>query len=122
MDDIMEKIGGILSDEESMKQLSELAKMIMSGELNEDENPSEDNSNVNSSANSGNIPDLGAVMKLSGLAGAFSRKDPNTQLLEALKPHLSEERRLRVDKAVKLLRLLAVWNIAKESGLLNDLL
>lgn len=118
----MEKIGGILSDEESMKQLSELAKMIMSGELNEDENPSEDNSNVNSSANSGNIPDLGAVMKLSGLAGAFSRKDPNTQLLEALKPHLSEERRLRVDKAVKLLRLLAVWNIAKESGLLNDLL
>ena len=30
MDNLMEKIGELLSDEESMKQISELAQMIMS--------------------------------------------------------------------------------------------
>ena len=61
-------------------------------------------------------------MKIAGLAGALSQKDKNAELLLALKPHLSEERQKKVDKAVKLLKLIAIWNMAKENGLLSDLL
>ena len=43
------------------------------------------------------------------------------ELLLALKPHLKEEKQKKVDKAVKILKLIAVWNIAKESGMLEDL-
>lgn len=111
MDDLMGKLGELLSDEESVKQLTELAQMLMSESGGERDSPAE-----------GSAPDLGAVMKLSGLMGAFSQNDRNAELLLALKPHLSEERRKKVDKAIKLLRLIAVWNIAKESGLLDDFL
>ena len=44
------------------------------------------------------------------------------ELLIALKPHLSDEKQKRVDKALKLLKILAVWNIAKDSGILNELI
>lgn len=112
-DGITDKITELLSDEESVRQLTELAQMLMNGEnIPETENK----------ASESNIPDLSAVMKLSGIAGALSGSDRNTELLMALKPHLSEEKQGRVDKAVKLLKLLALWNMAKESGLLNELI
>ena len=46
----------------------------------------------------------------------------NTDLLRALKPHLSADKQKRVDKAIKLMKLLAMWNIAKDSGLLQELI
>ena len=108
----MGKIGELLSDEESVKQLSELAQMILSdgtgGEDGGGEKPPP--------------PDLSGLTKLTGLMGAFSQTDRNSELLLALKPHLGEERQKKVDKAVKLLKLLAVWSMARESGLLDDIL
>ena len=96
MDDLMEKLSGILSDKESVQQLSELAQMFMSGQ---------DESSEGGGEESSGLPDLSAVMKLG-----------------SLKPHLGEERRRKVDKAVKLLRLIALWKLAKENGLLSDIL
>lgn len=113
----MEKIGKILSDEESVKQLSELAQLLMNN--NSGENVPEEKK---CDGNENNIPDIGKIMQLTELMGTFSQNDRNTDLLLALKPHLKEERQQRVDKAVKMLKLLAVWNVAKESGLLNDII
>ncbi len=114
MDDIMGKLGELLSDKESVKQISELAQMMMNGTA--------EGEGTEENAASEGVPDLSAVMKLSELAGALSKSDANTELLIALKPHLREERQRKVDKAIKLLKLLAVWNLAKENGLLNELL
>ncbi|MBR5682621.1 MAG: hypothetical protein IKW96_04965 [Ruminococcus sp.] len=113
MDDIMNKIGDLLSDEESVKQLSELAQMLVS-----EDNSSETNSN------GANLPDIdiSSVMKLTSLIGEASRQDKNTDLLLALRPHLGVEKQKRVDKALKLLKLLAVWNMIKDSGMLQDLI
>ena len=61
-------------------------------------------------------------MKLTGLAGSLSQNDKNAGLILALKPHLSPERQKRADKAVKILKLLALWSAAKDSGLLKDIL
>lgn len=134
MSDIMGKIGELLSDEESIKQLSELAQMLMtdtaSGQESDDSeagvNGNEDSAeNIESDKSGGLFSsgfDLGALMKLQGLMGAMTQKDKNSELLLALKPHLREEKQEKVDKAIKLLKLLAVWNIIKESGMLKDLL
>lgn len=102
----MDKLSSVLSDEESLKQIAELAQMMMS------EDGGEENKN---------IPDISSIMKLGGIAGAFSQNDRNTELLLALKPHLSDERQKKVDNAVKILRLVAVWNAAKESGIIDEL-
>jgi len=126
MDDIMNKIGEILSDPESIKQISELAQMFMSETGNNnnasDENPekSENSSDTGDSLFSG--LDFSKLMKLQEIMGAVSGKDKNADLLLALKPHLSPERQKKTDKAIKLLKLLTVWNIIKDSGIIKDFL
>lgn len=119
----MDKITGLLSDEDSVRELSELAKMFMSGTDEEGEASAEAGSGeTDSGGDSSGMPDLDTILKLTSLAGAFTQSDKNADLLMALRPHLGEEKQKRVDKAVKLLKLIAVWNIAKENGLLNNLI
>ncbi|MDO4863904.1 MAG: hypothetical protein Q4A05_07025 [Ruminococcus sp.] len=129
MDDVMDKVSGLLSDEESVRQLSELAKMFMS-DVGEGSTDTEDGSSAESGSSAedstgsdtGGMPDIETILKLTSLAGAFTQSDKNADLLLALKPHLGEEKQKRVDRAVKLLKLIAVWNMAKESGLLKDIM
>ncbi len=54
--------------------------------------------------------------------GAMNQKDKNSELLLALKPHLREDKQEKVDKTIKILKLLAIWNVIKDSGLLKDFL
>lgn len=115
----MNKISGILSDKESMRQISELAEMLKSGELS-NESP-ETNIQENCTPDS-DMPDMEQIMNLVSLADSFNQQDKNTQLLLALRPHLSEAKQIKLDKAVKMLKLITVYNTAKESGLLNNIL
>ncbi|SFW15226.1 hypothetical protein [Ruminococcus flavefaciens] len=117
MDDIMGKISELLSDEESVKQLSELAQMLVS-----DSEKSGEKAEKADNATTEEQPDIASMLKLTSLIGEASKQDKNADLLLALKPHLSAEKQKRVDKALKLLKLLAIWNIAKESGLLQELI
>ena len=117
MDDIMSKISSLLSDEESVRQLSELAEMLAS-----DSRGNNDNKNENVPTSSDSQPDLESILKLTSIIGEASKQDKNADLLLALKPHLGEEKQKRVDKAIKLLKLMAIWNIAKESGVLKELI
>lgn len=116
MDDFTSRISELLSDEESVKQLTELANMLVSEERSE---KSEDHT---ASEAVDDQPDLGTVLKITGLMGAASNENKNTDLLLALKPHLGKEKQKRVDKAIKLMKLLAMWNVLKDSGLLQELI
>ncbi len=126
MDDVMGKIGELLSDEESVKQLSELAQMIMGDSSASSAQESSDNETesglADSSPSESGFPDIGSLMKLTGLMSSMSQNDKNAELLLALKPHLKEEKQKKIDKAIKLLKVIAIWNMAKESGLLKELL
>ena len=116
MDDITSRISELLSDEESVKQLTELANMLVSEENSKN---IEDHTDTDATDTQ---PDLGTVLKLTSLMGTASSENKNTDLLLALKPHLGAEKQKRVDKAIKLMKLLAMWNILKDSGLLQELI
>ena len=69
----------------------------------------------------GNI-DLEAIMKLGEMLSAMnSSSDKNTQLLLALKPHLRPENRQKVDNALRLIKIINILPLLKESGILNGL-
>ena len=142
MDDMMAKIQDILSDEESMNQIKQLAGMLgaSANEENSDEkmqdnsqgmpdlsklfssmSSNQNSQSQNSSSDNGLGFDTGTLMQLQGLMQSVSSNDKNTELLLALKPHLKEDKQIKVDKAVKLLKLLALWTVVKESGLLNSI-
>lgn len=125
MDDLMKKMQEVLSDQESMQQLNELAAMFRSEMNGSPQQPAGDSpppeTDAAGQADSGAGFDFGKLLQLQGLFSS-QQEDKNAALLLALRPHVSEERQQRIDRAVKLLRLYAMWSVLKESGLLQDLI
>ena len=116
----MEKMQSLLSDPESMQQLQELAQMLQADSGQESTETPTATEQTDAAASGGGL-DLGALMKVSQLMGS-AKEDSDAALLLALKPHLREERQKKVEKAVKMLKLLSIWSMLKESGMLKDFL
>lgn len=71
----------------------------------------------------GGLPfDPALLSTLSRAMAALREPDRNIQLLEALRPFLEEERRKKVDEAVKILHLMRLAPLLQESGVLNKLM
>jgi hypothetical protein len=68
--------------------------------------------------------DSGELMNIMSIVSKLNatNDDARTNLLTALKPHLSEPKREKVDTAIKILRLLELLPLLKESGVLGKLL
>lgn len=166
MDDLSEKINGLLNDEESMRQIRELADMLTGGMTSEGTNtdanaenngtesfdpdysaesfsheaPKQDKGGIDLSSllgmlggagggggggekspDSGGI-DMGTAMQLMSVIGSTGENDKNRTLLLALRPLVGADKQAKIDKAVKLLRLYAVFNALRKSGFTDKLL
>ncbi len=112
----MNKINEILSDKESMEQIKKLASMMgMSGE---ETPPTPAPPPALPMGN--DMPDISKIMMFSQMAKNMTENDKNTSLLVALKPHLSEERQHKTDKAIKFLKMMSLISFAKNSGILSE--
>lgn len=139
----MNKIQNVLNDEESMKQIKELADMLTAeGGSQSETPPPQDAQNMDFSQllqSLGGISptqetkpaqppqwggfDIAKLMKLQGIMQSASKSDKNIQLLMALRPLLKEENQVKIDRLIKIFKLFAVYPAFKESGLLGgDLL
>ncbi|MBR4123651.1 MAG: hypothetical protein IKY45_00325 [Clostridia bacterium] len=114
MDDLSEKLAGILNDPESMERVRKMAENILgdNGEAPKPASPLDDLGSVLGAADIQSIISIISKLKNSG-------NDPRSQLLNALKPHLSEPRREKVDTAIKILKMLELLPLMKESGILK---
>ena len=61
--------------------------------------------------------DLDTIMKLMDALSQLNSSDKNTELLLALKPHLRSENQAKVDRAIKLMKLMSVFMLLRENGL-----
>lgn len=121
MDDVMGRIQEMLSDEESMQQIKELADMLSVSSAPPEQPPPANNSDNNNNNNNNDIGfDFSMIFKIQEIMSA-AKSDKDTELIMALKPHLSAEKQERADKAVKFMKLFSVWETLKSSGMLNDL-
>ena len=116
MDDLSEKLAGILNDPDSMEKVRKMAQSILGeGEKNE---PPPQSSNVLSALSDG-MPDaetLGRIMQIMNRFRSDNRDERSTLLL-ALRPHLSEPRQEKLDTAIKFLKMIDLLPLLKESGL-----
>ena len=117
MDDLSSKLTELLSDPESMNRVRQMAESILGESGEEIPSPSAvpDISSIGDMLGSGELQSIISVISKMKSAGDDSR----VQLISALRPHLSEDRRKRADTAIKILKLLDVLPLIKESGLLN---
>ena len=61
---------------------------------------------------------LGAMQSLAPLMGSFSADDDVSRLFQALKPFLGEEKQRKLEQAQRLMKLIKVIPLIKDSGLL----
>lgn len=118
MDNMNDMLNSVLGDPESLRQIQELADMLK----DETGDSSQDN-NTDAGSESGRSDgfDPAMLMSIMGAVSAAGGDDKNRSLILALKPYLSSERQARADKAVKFLKMYAVFNELKKSGMLNNL-
>ena len=76
----------------------------------------------------GSVPDskpqesTQSTSDLFSLMGKLSSDDERTAFLKALRPLLGEARQKKTDEAIKILRLLSLLPLLRETGLLNNIL
>lgn len=118
MDDLSEKLAELLNDPESLDRVKAMAESLMGGEKTQQQQASS--------------PDLNSVFGDSGFDPAQitkimsimsrlknSNNDSRSNLLLALKPLLSPPRREKVDTAIKLLKLIDMLPMLRESGIFD---
>lgn len=81
-----------------------------------DQNSSQDNSSDGEGGLFYGL-DFDTIAKAAALMGAMGAPSDDERLLLALKPLLREENRSKVDTAVKLLKLMSLLPLLRESGL-----
>ncbi len=105
MPDLTEQISSLLSDPEGMEKIKAMAEGLFA----------EQNIPVQKPEEPAGV-DLAAIGKMMSMLKPPAN-DSRVELLYALKPHLSREKQQRVDKAVKMLRLLQLTPMLSQMGI-----
>lgn len=111
MDDLSEKLSGILSDPEAMRDIAALASQL-----------GVDASGVHTKPEPQPKPEDDMTKQLMGLMpmlGSLKQDDDTTRLLEAMRPFLSDERQQKLDKAKRLIRVMKLMPLLKDLPLFD---
>ncbi len=142
MDDLTGQLNKILSDPQSMAQIQNMMSGLGLGQNNPQQQneaqPAPQNSNENIIQNLQNVfnqsnspqsssaingGDMVAMMsKIAPLLGTIQQDDDSTRLLSTLKPMLSSERQEKITQAIRILQLMKLMPLLKESGMLSSIL
>ena len=112
MDDLNAKLSGILSDPEAMKEIAALASSLGVDAPGVHKAP-----DPPPPAPADSAAALSMMSSLVPLLGSLRADDDTTRLLDAIRPFLSEERRQKLDKAKKLIRLMRLMPMLRELNL-----
>ena len=117
MDDISKTLADLLNDPESLNRVREMAENLLG---NQDKNHTTSQTDTDSIFGDMDIDpaQIGKIMSVMSKLKT-NRDDERTRLLLALKPHLSPPRREKVDTAVKLLKLIDLLPLLKDSGIFD---
>lgn len=124
MDDFASKLGSIMSNPQMMSELKSLSSMLG---LSDAQNDNKANDNSNEVGEKGGLLDasstdtLSLITSLMPLLSGINKEDDTTRLLNSLRPFLSHERQAKLDGAIKLIKVIKLLPIIKETRLLDSL-
>lgn len=128
--DISEQISSLLSSPDGMDKIKSLANELFSGDKTNEPSKNQNSSNAFQNQSGQNLP-IGNILENAGNVQTAMRlmsilsnqkEDRRAALLMSLRPHLSEERQKRVDKAISILKIAALVPLLKNEGILENLL
>ena len=120
MDDIGEKISALLNSSDGMEKLKSVAESVLGG-IDTVSHPESNKSNEDFSIPENLLSNLGNMQSIMRIASVLGKEqsDSRIDLLRALKPHLSEERQKKCDNAIKMLKMVKLLPLIKDSGLFD---
>ncbi len=140
-DDVMSRLSQALSDPQTMQQVNSVLSQLTGGNAEREESTqaaasssSPDISSMLSSLlaqNSTAQPvqtnaapsdsgfDMGKLMQIGSMLSSSGENDQNVALLLALKPLLKNESQAKVDRIVRIFKVLAAYPLLRDSGLLG---
>ncbi len=149
MDDIGAALGAILNNPQTMQQIMSLASQLGMGEApqqapaptapadtspqSEPLSPAVMPAGLPLPAASPSPPpaaaaasplaglDMNALAKVMQMMGSLNQRDRNVELLLALKPHFGEKRQKKVDDAIRIMQLIKMLPLLKETGIFDSL-
>lgn len=138
MDDLNQQINQILSDPESMKQIQDMMGALgLTGgpqtggpQTTQHQTAAPPTAPVQAApitSPASAMPSLSPEMlqmatRMAPLLGQINREDDSTRLLRALRPLLSPPRQKKLDEAIKILHMMRLMPLLKDSGLFSGLL
>ena len=109
MSDFEEQLNSILSDPAQMEKITSMAKSLMGGGETAQERsehlPKKESSLLETF-------DPAMLGRLSKVMSGMNRQDDKQALLEAMKPYLSQPRREKLERAMKLAKMIHMAEIA----------
>lgn len=127
MDDLFNSLHNILNSQEGQEQLNELSKMFSDQNISNDKDPQHNNKNDSNNSGSSNSGfdfsgiDINMIMYIGQIMDSLNQEDKNTTLLKALKPHFAQSKQDKIDNAIKILKIISLIPVLKESGILGGL-
>ena len=124
MDDITDKLKGLLDSPEGLEQIKSIASSFLDKGSSEPEHEKEHHSKGREHSSDsplsalGKDIDINMIFKIKSALDSFNVDDEKFGLLHALKPHLRPARQIRVDEAIKILRLINLMPLFKDNGFL----
>lgn len=142
MDDISSAIRSVLNDPQSMAQIQNIMQSLGTGDNTAQSAPQNTattpapapQSTGTGSSNAlqallpalggpqGDNPMMSMLLRAAPLLTAANQEDDTTRLLAALRPLLGEERRKKLDEASRILKLLHLLPLLRETGILQNIL
>jgi hypothetical protein len=133
MEEMTDRLNAILQDPEAMAKIQSLASSMFGGQsapapsapqsVPVVRQPAPAVSAAAPAPMDGFSPELLSMMtRLTPMLQNMRRETPDTRLLQALRPMLSPPRQKRLDDAMKLMQLMTVLPLLRNTGLLKGLL
>ena len=134
MDDLLTQLSSLLSGDDGQQMLQNAAKALEQGGgdlssllagLSEPSSSPDPSDSKNTGENGGGDFgfDMNTILEMQRMMKLFQNQKDNKDavLLNSLKPYLSDKRQSKVDEAIKMLKLVSMLPLLKESGILGGL-
>ncbi len=116
MSELQDKINQILSNPEALKQVQSLGEQLGLSQKQEPAPPQKKpESLLPDNIMSGDM--LKTITRIAPLMSTLKSDDNTTRLLNSLRPFLSEDKQVKLDRAEKMLKLLKLMPLLKDSGI-----
>lgn len=116
MDDLAEKLAEIMSNPAAMEKIKGLTSGLLGGNNKAKEETQKKQDNPLNMLPKDTMQNIMGILPM---LNAINKEDESTRLLNSLRPFLGEERRKKLDEAIKLMNIIKLLPIIKNSGLLK---